>query len=102
MKTSAFKKLTTGAGKWVLVDFYADWCGPCQTISPMINQVAKDYGSKISVLKINVDKSRPIAENLNIRSIPTLLIFKEGKIIWRKTGLFTKKELTGKLNSILN
>lgn len=103
MKSAAFKRLTSSSSDLVLVDFYADWCGPCQTVSPMIQQVAKEFGNKISVLKINIDKSRPLVEKFNIRSVPTLLLFKEGKIIWKKAGIMTKKELSGKIkNAIYN
>lgn len=101
MKTAAFRKLTSANSNLVLVDFYADWCAPCQTISPMISGVAKEFGNSVNVLKINVDKSRPLVEQFNIRSIPTLMMFKNGKVIWKKAGLITKKELTKKLTSFV-
>lgn len=91
MLRSARQKLT-------LVDFYADWCGPCQTVSPIVQQVAKEMSNEINLVKVNVDKSRPVADKFNIKSIPTLLLMDGNKIIWKKTGYITRKELKNKLS----
>ena len=73
--------------KPTLVDFYADWCGPCKMMSPLIEETKKDLGDGATVLKIDIDKNNDIAVKYGIRSIPTLLIFKEGKVVWRQSGV---------------
>jgi thioredoxin 1 len=77
----------------VLVDFYADWCGPCQTMDPLIHEVLTELGGKIKLLKINIDKSPQLAQQFAVRSIPNYIFFKKGKILWRKGGLITKRDL---------
>ena len=93
MKKASFNHLINDKEMAVLVDFYADWCGPCQTLSPIVVKVASELKGRIKVIKVNVDKNQPVAKLYGIRSIPTLVLFKEGKITWRKTGLMTKKQL---------
>ena len=63
----------------VLVDFYADWCGPCQMMAPVLKEVADEMGDKVKIIKIDVDKNQPIAQRFGVRSIPTLILFKNGK-----------------------
>lgn len=100
MKIAAFNHMiNSGSRKLTLVDFYAEWCGPCQTVSPIVQQVARELSHKINLVKVNVDKSRPVAEKFNIKSIPTLLLMDGNKIIWKKTGYVTKKELKAKLSN---
>lgn len=77
----------------VLVDFYADWCGPCQTMNPIIETVLDELQGKIKLLKINVDKHPQLSQQFAVRSIPHYILFKRGKILWRKGGLITKKDL---------
>lgn len=77
----------------VLVDFYADWCGPCQTMNPIIETVLDELEGKIKLLKINVDKHPQLSQQFAVRSIPHYILFKRGKILWRKGGLITKKDL---------
>ena len=78
----------------VLVDFYADWCGPCQMMAPVLKEVAQEMGDKVKVIKIDVDKNQPIAQRFGVRSIPTLILFKNGKILQNKAGVMTKRDLT--------
>ena len=78
----------------VLVDFYADWCGPCQMMAPVLKEVADEMGDKVKIIKIDVDKNQPIAQRFGVRSIPTLILFKNGKILENKTGVMTKRDLT--------
>ncbi len=78
----------------VLVDFYADWCGPCQMMAPLLKEVAQEMGDKVKVIKIDVDKNQPIAQRFGVRSIPTLILFKNGKILENKAGVMTKRDLT--------
>ena len=84
--------------KITLVDFWAPWCGPCQMLSPILSEIAEQYKEKIKVCKVNVDEYRELAVKYQISSIPTLLVFKEGKIVNTFTGFCTKKELEEKLN----
>lgn len=79
--------------KPVLVDFYADWCGPCQTMEPILEEVISKNPKDIQLLKIDVDKHPMIAAVFQVRSVPTFILFKEGKILWRKTGLVSQNEL---------
>lgn len=77
----------------VLVDFYADWCGPCQMMAPVLKEVAQEMGDKVKVIKIDVDKNQPIAQRFGVRSIPTLILFKKGKVIENRAGVLTKRDL---------
>lgn len=78
----------------VLVDFYADWCGPCQMMAPVLKEVADEMVDKVKIIKIDVDKNQPIAQRFGVRSIPTLILFKNGKILENKAGVMTKRDLT--------
>lgn len=99
MKKPPFNKLIKQSEIPVLVDFYADWCGPCQTLSPIVQDVAKTLSGKVKVVKLNVDKNKAIAAQFNIRSIPTLILFKNGNPKWRQAGLLTKREMIKNLES---
>jgi thioredoxin 1 len=77
--------------KPTLVDFYADWCMPCRTMSPIIEQTKNSLGDEATVLKINIDNNVEVARKYQIRSIPTLLIFKEGEVVWRQSGVPQKE-----------
>ncbi|WKN33379.1 thioredoxin [Porifericola rhodea] len=93
-KKKSFSSLISTTATPVLVDFYASWCGPCQTLSPIVQQVAKEFGEKVKVVKVDVDRNPAAAQQFQIRSVPTLMIFKGGKALWRKAGLMTKRELS--------
>jgi len=93
-----FKKLISG-NKPVLIDFHATWCGPCKSLAPIIKDLAKEVGHKIRVIKIDIDKNKAVAHQYNIRSVPTLAIFKNGKIIWQEAGLKTKNQLKKIINN---
>ena len=77
--------------KPTLVDFYADWCGPCKVVSPIIEQTKNTLGDTATVLKINIDNNQEVARKYQIRSIPTLMIFKEGEVVWRQSGVPQKE-----------
>lgn len=84
----SFFELIESSGKPVLVDFYADWCGPCKMVSPAIKRVAGDFKGKIITIKINVDKKQNIAATYKIQSIPTIMMFYKGVDIMRLTGAY--------------
>ena len=77
----------------VLVDFWATWCGPCRMLAPVIEEIAEDYEKEIKVGKINVDEERALAIQFGIESIPTVLLFKAGKIVAKSVGFRTKEQL---------
>ncbi len=77
----------------VLVDFYATWCGPCKRMVPIFEQAAKDNKGKLQIIKVDVDKLGNLAANYKIQSIPTMLLFKDGKMVWRQTGAIPYEEL---------
>ena len=77
----------------VLVDFYADWCGPCKAMNPIIKEVAGELKGKARVIKINIDKSESAAQQFNVQAVPTFIIFKNGKAVWRHTGMIDKQSL---------
>ncbi len=80
-----------------LVDFYADWCGPCKVMAPILKDVKQELGGNIVILKINVDKNQALASKYQVRSIPTLILFKNGTQQWREAGVVDKQKLLNKL-----
>ncbi|MBI5037373.1 MAG: thioredoxin [Candidatus Kerfeldbacteria bacterium] len=87
--------------KPVLVDFWAEWCGPCQVQAPIIEQVAGEFEGKAKVAKLEVDESPVKAQEYGIMSIPTLAVFKGGKIVWQASGIQTKETMASQLNAAL-
>ncbi len=82
------------ANKPVLVDYWAEWCGPCKMIAPILDDVAKDYGDKLQIAKMNVDENREVPAKFGIRGIPTLMLFKDGQLAATKVGALSKAQLT--------
>ena len=78
----------------VILDFYADWCGPCRVLSPEVQKAAKLLGNSAKVLKINVDKNPAVSQAYKIQSIPTLMIFKNGQLLWRKAGTMSAHQIS--------
>ena len=85
-----------------VVDFWADWCGPCRLITPIIEQLSAEYGDKVKVGKLNVDENSEVSQRYAIRSIPTILIFKNGEVVDRHVGTTTKSALQQKIDQHLN
>lgn len=76
-----------------LVDFYATWCGPCRMMHPVLEQLKKELGDSIRIVKVDVDKNEAVAMQMRIQSVPTLMIFKEGEMKWRQSGVMPSSEL---------
>ena len=93
-----FKSEVIESNKVVLVDFYADWCGPCKMMSLIIDEIANEIGDKVKVCKLNVDDAQDIAIQYNVMSIPTLIIFKNGQVNNTFVGLRDKEEIINALN----
>ena len=83
----------------VLVDYWADWCGPCKAIAPVLDEVARSYAGKLKVAKLNVDENQEVPKRYGIRGIPTLMLFKNGNIEATKVGALSKSQLTAFLDS---
>ena len=95
------KEVLQQSQELLLVDFYADWCGPCQTLAPILDRVVAELDGKVTLYKVNVDKHPQLSQQFAIRSIPHFMLFKKGKILWRKGGLITNAELLKQLKAFV-
>ena len=86
-------KETVGSNKPVLVDYWAEWCGPCKMVAPILEEVASDMSEKLTIGKVDVDANQELAAQLNIMSIPTLILFKDGEIVDQAIGALSKAQL---------
>jgi thioredoxin 1 len=96
-----FQKLINGE-KPVLIDFHAEWCGPCKTQGPILKELSEATDGKIRIVKIDVDKNQAIAQQYQVRGVPTLAIFKAGKMVWRASGVHSKQQLLEIINTHAN
>lgn len=85
----------------VLIDFFATWCGPCKAMSPILNDLKKQMGDQVSIVKIDVDKNPGVAAKYQVRGVPTLMIFKSGEQLWRQSGVYSAHDLQAILNQYL-
>lgn len=92
---------TISSSKPTLVDFYAQWCGPCKMQSPILEKVKESIGDKATILKVDVDHDNELATMYHIQSIPTLILFKNGKALWRVSGVRTADIIEAKINEAL-
>jgi len=83
----------------VLVDFFAEWCGPCKMLAPILKEVKQELGNTIKIVKIDVDKNQELAEKYQVRGVPTMVLFKDSKQVWRQSGVLQKAQITELLNN---
>ena len=98
---SSFDELVLKSDKPVMVDFWAEWCGPCRMIAPFIEEISKEYSDKALVLKCDVDNSPAVAAKYGIRNIPTVLYFKGGEVVDKQIGAVQKNAYAAKLDALL-
>ncbi|PXY94262.1 thioredoxin TrxA [Gilliamella apis] len=93
LSEATFDNTINESTKPVLVDFWAEWCGPCKMVAPILEEIAQEYGDKIIIAKLNVEQNPSIAPKFGIRGIPTLLIFKNGEVVATQVGALSKAQL---------
>jgi thioredoxin 1 len=98
---SSFKSEVTDSQMPVLVDFWAPWCGPCRMVAPVLEELAKEYEGKVKVVKLNIDENQGTATEYGVRSIPTLILFKDGKECEKMIGVQSKENLKQMVDKIL-
>ena len=98
---ASFEQDVAQSSRPVLLDFWAEWCGPCKMIAPILDEVAKDYADRLQVAKLNVDENQATPARFGVRGIPTLILFKNGAVAAQKVGALSKSQLTAFLDSHL-
>ena len=100
LNESNFENEVTKSDKPVIVDFWAEWCGPCKLIAPLLDEISKEKSDSVKVAKVNVDQNQSLSSKYNIRAIPSLLFFKNGQLRDQVTGMMSKKDLLGRLAAL--
>jgi thioredoxin 1 len=100
-KPKSFKELIAGSQP-VLVDFFATWCGPCKMMQPILEDTAKQLGDKVKIIKVDVDKNPAAANSYQVKGVPTLILFRNGKILWRQSGVVQTAQLLQVINQAVS
>ena len=101
LTTETFDEMVASADGPVLVDFWAEWCGPCKMIAPILSEIADEYAGKMKICKVDVDSNPETAAKFNVRGIPTLLVFKNGAVEATKVGALSKTQLVEFVNGLV-
>ncbi|MFB9056101.1 thioredoxin [Mariniflexile ostreae] len=88
-----------GSEKLILIDFFADWCGPCKALAPILKDVKKELGDQVRIIKIDVDKNQALAAQYQVKGVPTMVLFKNGKQQWRESGVLQKNNIISVLKA---
>ena len=98
---SNFEEVVFKSDKLVIIDFWAEWCGPCRMVTPIIEEISEEYDGKVLVAKVDVDSNPGISSKLGIRNIPTVMFFKDGEMVDKQVGAVPKSNFVSKLESLL-
>jgi len=102
MAKKSFQELISSPDMPVLVDFYADWCGPCKSMSPVVQQVAAEYNGKLKVVKVNVDSNQAAAAQYRVQGVPTFILFRDGQQVWRQSGAMPANVLSQAIKQVVS